>query len=65
MTCIDFDIQQSVSSYVTNNRFPGVDFDMIFLRRWHSAFLKKQQQRVKWIVTSHRARVQRIWLGTQ
>ena len=30
MTCIDFDIQQSVSSYVTNNRIPGVDFDMIF-----------------------------------
>ena len=26
MTCIDFDIQQSVSSYVTNNRIPGVDF---------------------------------------
>ena len=30
MTCIDFDIQQSVSSYITNNRIPGVDFDMIF-----------------------------------
>ena len=30
MTCIDFDIQQSVSSYVTNNRIPRGDFDMIF-----------------------------------
>ena len=30
MTCIDFDIQQNISGFVTNNRIPGVDFDMIY-----------------------------------
>ena len=30
MTCIDIDIQQSISAYVTNNRTPGVNFDMIY-----------------------------------
>ena len=30
MTCVDLDIQQSISSFVANNRIPGVDFDMIY-----------------------------------
>ena len=29
MTCIDNDIQDSVSGHVKNNRLPGLDFDMI------------------------------------
>ena len=30
MTCIDIDIQQSISPYVMNSRIPGVNFDMIY-----------------------------------
>ena len=30
MTCIDMDIQKRISLHVTNNRIPGVHFDMIY-----------------------------------
>jgi hypothetical protein len=30
MSCIDYDIKQQLSQHVTNNRIPGLDYDMIY-----------------------------------
>ena len=30
MSCIDSDIQSSITGYVINNRIPGLDFDMVY-----------------------------------
>ena len=30
MTCIDYDIRSTLTRHVTNNRLPGVSFDMVY-----------------------------------
>ena len=30
MACVDFDIQQSLTTEITDNRIPGTDFDMVY-----------------------------------
>ena len=30
MTCIDFDVRSKVSRHVTNNRLPGLAFDIVY-----------------------------------
>ena len=44
MTCVDLDIQQNISFFITNNRIPGVDFDMIYYADNTVLFFQKQQR---------------------
>ena len=61
MTCVDLDIHQNISFFITNNKIPGVNFDMIYYANDTVLFFQKHQ-RIKWIILFYRTYFQGIWI---